>query len=220
MEELLKVNPYRFTTFQIRYNKIWEMYKKAEASIWHSNEIEYGRDLNDWNNKLNSDERYFIKNILAFFAGSDGIVNENLALNFYSEVQIPEARSFYATQIFMEMIHSETYSLLIDTYIQDKEEKEKLFKAIETIPAVERKAKWALKWINNENSFAKRLVAFAAVEGIFFSGSFCAIFWLMSRGLMTALTKSNQFISRDEGLHCEFAVLLYSLLENKLEEKV
>lgn len=216
-EFLLEENKNRFVLFPIKYDKIWEMYKKAEASFWTAEEIDLQQDLYDWNNKLNNDEKKFISNILAFFAASDGIVNENLASKFSNEVQIPEARCFYGFQIAIENIHSETYSLLIDTYIKDEEEKNKLFNAIETIPIVSKKAEWAIKWINNKNSFAERLVAFAAVEGIFFSGSFCSIFWLKKRGLMPGLTFSNELISRDEGLHTDFACLLYSMLENKLK---
>src|ERR1700754_1866242 len=177
------------------------MYKKAEASFWTAEEIDLSKDLHDWNNRLNDDERYFISHVLAFFAASDGIVNENLVERFSGEVQIPEARCFYGFQIMMENIHSETYALLIDTYVKDPAEKDRLFHAIDTVPAVQKKAEWALKWINNGN-FAERLVAFAAVEGIFFSGSFCSIFWLKKRGLMPGLTFSNELISRDEGMHC------------------
>jgi ribonucleoside-diphosphate reductase beta chain len=196
------------------------MYKKAEASFWTAEEIDLSSDQTDWTAKLNDDERHFIKHVLAFFAASDGIVNENLAVNFMNEVQYPEARCFYGYQIMIENIHSETYSLLIDTYIKDPQEKDKLFHAIETIPAVKHKAEWALKWIGN-GGFAERLIAFAAVEGIFFSGSFCSIFWLKKRGLMPGLTFSNELISRDEGLHCDFACLLYSQLVNQLpKEKV
>jgi ribonucleoside-diphosphate reductase beta chain len=190
------------------------MYKKHEASFWTAEEIDLSGDLQDWA-KLNDGERHFISHVLAFFAASDGIVNENLAVNFMSEVQLPEARCFYGFQIMMENIHSETYALLIDTYIKDPQEKHRLFHAIDTVPAVQKKAEWALRWIQN-GSFAERLVAFAAVEGIFFSGSFCSIFWMKKRGLMPGLTFSNELISRDEGLHCEFACLLYSMLENQL----
>ncbi|KAF2069288.1 hypothetical protein CYY_009394 [Polysphondylium violaceum] len=218
-EPILKENKDRFVLFPIKHNDIWKMYKQAEASFWTAEEIDLAPDLNDWNKKLNDNERYFISNVLAFFAASDGIVNENLATKFMSEVQIPEARCFYGFQIAIENIHSETYSLLIDTYIQDSVEKSKLFNAIETIPCVKKKADWALRWITNSKSFAERLVAFAAVEGIFFSGSFCSIFWLKKRGLMPGLTFSNELISRDEGLHCNFACLLYSKLVNKLDAK-
>jgi len=219
-EPILQENKDRFVLFPIKHNDIWEMYKKAEASFWTAEEIDLSSDQTDWTAKLNDDERHFIKHVLAFFAASDGIVNENLAVNFMNEVQYPEARCFYGYQIMIENIHSETYSLLIDTYIKDPQEKDKLFHAIETIPAVKHKAEWALKWIGN-GGFAERLIAFAAVEGIFFSGSFCSIFWLKKRGLMPGLTFSNELISRDEGLHCDFACLLYSQLVNQLpKEKV
>ena len=207
-EPILKENKDRFVVFPIKYNDIWKMYKKAEASFWTTEEIDLGQDLDDWS-KLNDKEKHFIKHVLAFFAASDGIVNENLATEFYDEVQYPEARCFYGFQIAIENIHSETYSLLIDTYIDDEKEKDKLFRAIDTVPCVQKKAEWALKWINNTNSFAERVIAFAAVEGIFFSGSFCSIFWLKKRGLMPGLTFSNELISRDEGLHTDFACLLY-----------
>ena len=213
-ELLLKENKDRFVILPINYPRIWEMYKKHEASFWTAEEIDLGDDMKDWNS-LNDGERHFISHILAFFAASDGIVNENLAVNFMSEVQLPEARCFYGFQIMMENIHSETYALLIDTYIKDAAEKNRLFHAIETVPCVKKKGEWALKWIEN-GTFAERLVAFAAVEGIFFSGSFCSIFWLKKRGLMPGLTFSNELISRDEGMHCEFACLLYSMLKNKL----
>lgn len=215
-ELLLRENKDRFVILPIKYPAIWEMYKKAEASFWTAEEIDLSDDLKHWDN-MNDGERHFISHILAFFAASDGIVNENLAVNFMSEVQLPEARCFYGFQIMMENIHSETYALLIDTYIKDSAEKDRLFHAIDTIPCVQKKAEWALRWINN-GSFAERLVAFAAVEGIFFSGSFCSIFWLKKRGLMPGLTFSNELISRDEGSHCEFACLLYSMLENKLSK--
>jgi ribonucleoside-diphosphate reductase beta chain len=217
MEPLLAENPNRFVLFPIQNPEVWEFYKKAEASFWTAEEIDLSQDQKDWNS-LNDNERHFIKHVLAFFAASDGIVNENLAINFMQEVQMPEARCFYGFQIMMENIHSETYSLLIDTYIKDAKEKDYLFNALETVPAVQRKGQWALTWINSEN-FAERLIAFAAVEGIFFSGSFCSIFWLKKRGLMPGLTFSNELISRDEGLHCDFACLLYSYLENKLPEE-
>ncbi len=193
------------------------MYKKAEASFWTAEEIDLSHDRTDWE-KMTANERHFISHILAFFAASDGIVNENLAMRFSNEVQIPEARCFYGFQIAIENIHAETYSLLIDTYIKNAKEKEHLFNAIETVPCVKKKADWALKWIDSTDSFAARLIAFAAVEGIFFSGSFCSIFWLKKRGLMPGLTFSNELISRDEGLHCDFACLLYSMLQNKLPE--
>jgi ribonucleoside-diphosphate reductase beta chain len=208
-EPILKEDPNRFVLFPIKHDDIWAFYKKSEASFWTAEEIDLGPDLQDWEHKLNDDERYFIKHVLAFFAASDGIVNENLAENFVAEVQYTEAKFFYGFQIAMENIHSETYSLLIDTYIKDKKEKDKLFNAIETIPCVTKKATWALEWIEN-GSFAERLVAFAAVEGIFFSGSFCSIFWLKKRGLMPGLSFSNELISRDEGMHCDFACLLYN----------
>lgn len=215
-EPLLAENKDRFVLFPIKQKDIWEMYKKAEASFWTAEEIDLASDLTDWNNKLNDNERHFIKHVLAFFAASDGIVNENLAVNFLNEVQSPEARCFYGFQVMMENIHSETYSLLIDTYIKDPAEKDKLFHAIDTVPCVGKKAEWALRWINNGN-FAERLIAFAAVEGIFFSGSFCSIFWLKKRGLMPGLSFSNELISRDEGLHCDFACLLYTqYIKNKM----
>jgi ribonucleoside-diphosphate reductase beta chain len=217
MELLLKENKERFVLFPIKHPKIWDMYKKTEQSFWTAEEIDLHDDLKDWT-KLNDGERHFIKHVLAFFAASDGIVNENLAINFMNEVQLPEARCFYGFQIMMENIHSEMYSLLIDTYIKDGAEKNRLFNAIETVPCVKKKAEWALKWIQN-GSFAERLVAFAAVEGIFFSGSFCSIFWLKKRGLMKGLSKSNEFISRDEGMHCDFACLLYSMLDEKLSQE-
>jgi ribonucleoside-diphosphate reductase beta chain len=261
-EKIIKVGgAERYTVFPIRYNNLWEFYKKQEATFWTAEEIRLTDDLFHWNDSLNDNERYFIKNILAFFAGSDGIVNENLVLNFYNEVQIAEARQFYAVQIMIEAIHSETYAILIDTYITNTDEKNNLFKAVDTIPAVKRKADWALKWINegstlqqmipekymqsyklllNSNerelhpnhvealefltaekpSFAQRLLAFVCVEGIFFSGSFCAIYWLKSRGLMPGLCTANQFISRDENLHAEFAIELYKMLENRLDESI
>lgn len=197
---------------------MWEMYKKAEASFWTAEELDLAHDHKDWE-KLSDNERHFISHVLAFFAASDGIVNENLAINFMSEVQAAEARCFYGFQIAIENIHSEVYSLLIDTYIRDNAEKATLFNAIETIPCVTRKASWALKWLNRDNAaFAERIIAFAAVEGIFFSGSFCAIFWLKKRGLMPGLSFSNELISRDEGMHCDFACLLYSKLVNRLPE--
>jgi ribonucleoside-diphosphate reductase beta chain len=215
IEPILQENKDRFVLFPIQHQDIWEMYKKAEASFWTAEEIDLSPDVQDWENKLNTDEKHFIRHVLAFFAASDGIVNENLAVNFMNEVQWPEARCFYGFQIMMENIHSETYSLLIDTYIKDKKDKDYLFHAVDTVPCVGKKAEWALRWISN-GSFAERLIAFAAVEGIFFSGSFCSIFWLKKRGLMPGLTFSNELISRDEGLHCDFACLLYSKLQNQL----
>jgi len=208
-EKILQENPNRFVIFPIEHPDLWDLYKKQQACIWTAEEIDLSQDLNDWRNILNEDEKYFIKNILAFFAASDGIVNENLAENFVKEVQYSEAKFFYGFQIMMENIHSETYSLLIDTYIQEQEEKNMLFKAIDTIPAVKKKAEWALKWIQSPH-FQERLIAFAAVEGIFFSGSFCSIFWLKKRGLMPGLSFSNELISRDEGMHCDFAVHLHN----------
>lgn len=216
-EILLKENKDRFVILPINYPKVWEMYKKHEASFWTAEEIDLSGDLKNWAD-MNNGERHFISHVLAFFAASDGIVNENLAVNFMSEVQIPEARCFYGFQIMMENIHSETYALLIDTYIKDPQEKTHLFHAIDTVPAVKKKAEWALRWIDKGN-FAERLVAFAAVEGIFFSGSFCSIFWLKKRGLMPGLTFSNELISRDEGLHCEFACLLYKMLNTQLSQE-
>ncbi|EKB59561.1 ribonucleoside-diphosphate reductase small subunit [Bergeyella zoohelcum] len=218
-EPLLIENKDRFVIFPIQHNDIWQFYKNAEASFWTAEEVDLSPDLHDWQNKLNDNERFFISRVLAFFAASDGIVNENLAINFLQEVQYPEARCFYGFQIMIENIHSEMYSLLIDTYVKDPIEKDYLLRAIETIPCVTKKAKWALRWIT-KGSFAERLIAFAAVEGIFFSGSFCSIFWLKKRGLMPGLTFSNELISRDEGLHCDFACLLYANhLQNKLSEE-
>ena len=216
IEPILKENPNRFVLFPIEHNDIWAFYKKSEANFWTAEEIDLSADLVDWNDKLNDDERHFVKHVLAFFAASDGIVNENLAINFVSEVQYTEAKFFYGFQIMMENIHSETYSLLIDTYIKDQREKDYLLRAIEHVDCVKKKADWALRWIGNGN-FAERLIAFAAVEGIFFSGSFCSIFWLKKRGLMPGLTFSNELISRDEGMHCDFACLLYNdHLQNQL----
>jgi len=209
LEPILQENNNRFVIFPIEHHDIWEWYKKCEASFWTAEEIDLQQDLTDWKTKLNNDERYFIKHILAFFAASDGIVNENLAENFVNEVQYSEAKFFYGFQIMMENIHSETYSLLIDTYVKDEKEKDKLFKAIDNFPAIKKKADWALKWIESD-SFAERLIAFAGVEGIFFSGSFCSIFWLKKRGVMPGLTFSNELISRDEGVHCDFAVHLHN----------
>jgi len=217
-EPLLVEDPNRFVLFPIEHNDIWQMYKQAEASFWTAEEIDLSPDLTDWE-KLNDGERHFISHVLAFFAASDGIVNENLGVNFLAEVQFPEAKCFYGFQIMMENIHSETYSLLIDTYIKDPREKDKLFNALETVPCVAKKGEWALRWINSGN-FVERLIAFAAVEGIFFSGSFCSIFWLKKRGLMPGLSFSNELISRDEGLHCEFACLLYKeYVVNKLPQE-
>ena len=207
-EPILKENKDRFVLFPIQHDDIWEFYKKHEASFWTAEEIDLSQDLKDWVN-LNDGERHFISHVLAFFAASDGIVNENLAENFVAEVQYTEAKFFYGFQIAVENIHSETYSLLIDTYVKDPEEKDRLFHAIDTMDCVKKKAEWALRWIDSA-SFAERLIAFAAVEGIFFSGSFCSIFWMKKRGLMPGLSFSNELISRDEGLHCDFACLLYN----------
>jgi ribonucleotide reductase beta subunit family protein with ferritin-like domain len=217
-EPLLRENNQRFVLFPLEYRPIWNMYKKAEASFWTVEEVDLVPDRRDWES-LTPDEKHFISHVLAFFAASDGIVNENLAMNFCTEVQVPEARCFYGFQIMMENIHSEMYSLLIDTYVTDVEEKNRLFHAVETVPCVKKKADWALRYLNRGRAtFAERLVAFAAVEGIFFSGSFCAIFWLKKRGKMPGLGFSNELISRDEGLHCDFACLLYTYLVNKLSE--
>ena len=216
-ELLLTPQTNRFVLFPIQHNDIWKMYKKQMALFWTTEEIDFEKDLTDWK-KLKEEEQYFVKNVLAFFAGSDGIVLENLAENFMNEIEIPEVRCFYGFQIAMENIHSETYSLMIDTYIKDESEKDKLLNAITEIPCVKKKADWALKWLNDKNSsFAIRLVAFAIIEGVFFSGSFCAIFWLKKRGLMPGLTFSNELISRDEGLHTDFAVLLYSKIIEKVD---
>merc|ERR1712099_78479 len=218
-EVLLRENPRRWVMFPIRFPEIWEMYKKHEASFWTAEEIDLSSDQKDWEG-LSTDEQHFITHILAFFAASDGIVLENLASSFSTEVQIPEARAFYGFQMAMENIHSETYSLLIEQYIKDPVEKDAVFNAIQTMPAVMEKAKWAVQWMNRENSFAERIVAFAAVEGILFSGSFCAIYWLKKRGLMPGLTFSNELISRDEGLHAEFACMIYGMLKHQLPEDV
>jgi ribonucleoside-diphosphate reductase subunit M2 len=219
IEVLLTPDDNRFVMFPIKYNDIWEMYKKQIDCFWRSEEIDLTKDLAHWNNSLNNDEKYFISMILAFFAASDGIVLENLASRFMKDVQLSEARAFYGFQIAMENIHSETYSLLIETYIKNAEEKDRLFNAIENFPCIKKKSDWAQKWIHdNRSSFATRLVAFACVEGIFFSGAFCSIYWLKKRGLMPGLTFSNELISRDEALHCEFAILLYSKLQNKLKK--
>ena len=220
-EPILQENKDRFVIFPIKHHDIWDWYKKMEACFWTAEEIDLHQDLTDWSNKLTNDERYFLKHILAFFAASDGIVNENLAENFVNEVQYSEAKFFYGFQIMMENIHSETYSLLIDTYVKNEKEKNQLFTAIEVFPAIKKKADWALKWIDSD-SFAERLIAFAAVEGIFFSGAFCSIFWLKKRGLMPGLTFSNELISRDEGMHCDFAVHLHNHhLVNKVpKEKI
>jgi ribonucleoside-diphosphate reductase subunit M2 len=218
-EPLLKENPRRFVVFPIQYEDIWQMYKKAEASFWTAEEVDLSSDVQDWE-ALGPEERYFISHVLAFFAASDGIVNENLVECFSQEVQVPEARFFYGFQIAIENIHSEMYSLLIETLIKDKVEKDNLFNAIETLPSVQKKAVWALNWINKDKaSFGERIIGFAAVEGIFFSGSFAAIFWLKKRGIMPGLTFSNELISRDEGLHCDFACLMFKHLKNKPSEE-
>lgn len=220
VDPLITPNEDRFVLFPLKYLSVWEMYKRQMAVFWTAEEIDLAGDIADWE-RLNPEEKHFVSSVLAFFAASDGIVNENLALRFYNDIQIPEARCFYGFQVAMENIHSETYSLLIDTYIKNPTERERLFKAAHLMEPVKKKAQWALKWIESESSFARRLVAFAAVEGIFFSGSFCAIFWLKKRGLMPGLCTSNEFISRDEGLHCEFACLIHSLLqqENRADEE-
>ncbi len=214
VSDIITPNDNRFVLFPIKYQQVWEMYKKHMAVFWTAEELDLANDMSDWE-KLNEDEKHFITHILAFFAASDGIVNENLALRFYNDVQIPEARCFYGFQIAMENIHSETYSLLIDTYVKEPKQRDKLFNAVQNFDCVAKKANWALNWISSKNSYAERLVAFAVIEGIFFSGSFCSIFWLKKRGLMPGLCTSNEFISRDEGLHCEFAVLMHSLLDKE-----
>jgi ribonucleotide reductase beta subunit family protein with ferritin-like domain len=218
-DPLLKENPRRWVLLPIQYPAVFEMYKKHEASFWTAEEIDLAQDTKDWD-RLSEGEQHFVKHVLAFFAASDGIVLENLASGFATEVQIPEARCFYGFQMAMENIHSETYSLLIEQYVRDPVEKDRVFNAIETMPAVQEKARWAVQWMNKENSFAERIVAFAAVEGVLFSGSFCAIYWLKKRGLMPGLTFSNELISRDEGLHAEFACLLYGMLQHQLPEDV
>ncbi len=221
LEPLLTETKNRHVIFPIQYNDVWSMYKKHVSTYWTVEEIDFSKDGKDWET-LSQDEQYFIKNILAFFAASDGIVNENLVLNFMSEIKVPEVLAFYSFQNAIETVHSETYSLLIDTYIKEDEEKNRLLNAVETIPCIKKKADWAMKWIESkEDNFATRLIAFACIEGIFFSGAFCSIYWLKERGLMHGLTFSNELISRDESLHTEFAILLYSHIVNKLsEEKV
>lgn len=214
-EWLLMDNPNRFVLFPIQHEEIWEMYKLAEISFWTAEEVDLASDLNHWKNKLNKDERHFIKHVLAFFANSDGIVNDNLLENFSTEVKIPEARCFYGFQIAIENIHAEMYSVLIDTLVKNPVEKQRLFSAIYTIPSITKKAEWALKWIHNDASFGQRLVAYAIVEGVQFSSSFCSIFWLKKRGLMPGLCFSNELISRDELLHTKFSCLLFSYLVNK-----
>jgi len=217
-EPLLQENKNRFVLFPIKHHRVWEMYKKAEASFWTAEELDLASDLKDWG-KLTDNERHFISHVLAFFAASDGIVNENLAMNFCNEVQIPEARCFYGFQMMIENIHSEVYSLLIDTYIRDTTEKHHILNALDTIPCVAKKAQWAMRWTDSSRAtFSERVVAFSVVEGIFFSGSFCSIFWLKKRGIMPGLSFSNELISRDEGLHCDFACLMYTMLVNKLTD--
>ena len=219
-DPLLSTNDSRYVMFPIKDNEIWKMYKKQIDCFWRAEEIDFSDDLTDWNQKLNNDERFFISMILAFFAASDGIVTENLAIRFMGDVQLAEARAFYGFQIAMENIHSETYSLMIDTYIKDSEQQERLFNALDNFPCIAKKGAWAKKWIaDNRSSFAARLIAFAVVEGIFFSSSFASIYWIKKRGLLPGLTFSNQLISRDEAMHCEFAVLLYSKLQKKLQKK-
>jgi ribonucleoside-diphosphate reductase beta chain len=217
VEPLLQENPHRFVLFPLQHKKIWKFYKKALASFWTAEEIDLHDDMRDWV-RLTADERHFVSHVLAFFAASDGIVNENLAKRFMTEIQVPEARCFYGFQIAIENIHSETYSMLIERFISDPVERTRLFAATQTVPCIGKKAQWAQRWIEGSEQFAERLVAFAAVEGIFFSGSFCAIFWLKKRGLMPGLAFSNEQISRDEGLHCDFACLLYSMLLARLPE--
>ena len=220
IEPMLQENHDRFVLFPIKHHDVWEMYKQSMACFWTADEIDLAPDLAEWEN-LSDDSRHFLKHVLAFFAASDGIVNENLVTNFADEVQWPEARCFYGFQIMMENIHAETYSLLIDTYIKDPQEKNHLFKALETVPSVKKKGEWALRWLDRKRgNFAERLVAFAAVEGIFFSGSFCALFWLKKQGIMQGLTFSNELISRDEGLHCDFACLLHSKLNRGAGENM
>merc|ERR1719195_688606 len=218
-DPLLRENPQRWVMFPLHYPEVWEMYKKHEASFWTAEEIDLSQDNKDWDG-LSDNERHFLKHVLAFFAASDGIVLENLAGRFSTEIQIPEARAFYSFQMAMENIHSETYSLLIEQYIRDPVEKDAVFNAIHSMPPVREKAEWAIQWMKGNNSFAERIVAFAAVEGVLFSGSFCAIYWLKKRGLMPGLTFSNELISRDEGLHAEFACLVYSMLQHKLPDEV
>lgn len=217
-EPLLRENPHRFVLFPIQYHDMWEMYKKHVAAFWITEEVDIAQDRADWGS-LSDEERHFVKMVLAFFAASDGIVLENLVERFMTDVQIPEARCFYAFQMAMENVHSETYSLLIDTYVDDPAEKDQLFHAVETMPSIARKANWAMKWMNDSDSYAERLVAFAAVEGIFFSGSFCAIFWMKKRSKLPGLCFSNELISRDEALHTDFACLLYTYVVNKLSQE-
>ena len=214
-------SPERFVLFPIQYPNLWKQYKNAVSTFWTPEEVDLSRDRKDWDNRLNDNERHFIQYVLGFFAGSDGIVMENLAARFLKEIQYPEARAFYSYQIFIENIHSEMYSILLDTYIWDDDERTKLFRSIQTIPVIQAKAQWAIQWIQDQNaSFAQRLIGFAIVEGIFFSGSFCAIYWLKKRGLLPGLTFSNELISRDEGQHCEFAVSLYHLMNDRMEQTI
>lgn len=222
-EELLNESERsRFVIYPIRHSGIWKLYKTAVSAFWQTEEIDFEKDYNDWVHKLNDNERYFISNVLAFFAASDGLVGENLGTRFYEEVKIPEARAFYSNQMFMETIHNETYSLMIDTLIKDTREKERLFNSLETIPCIKKKGEWVYKWISSEDApFVMRLIAFAIIEGVFFSGSFCAIFWLKERNnLLPGLTMSNELISRDESLHTEFAIHLHSMIKNKLPEEI
>ena len=220
MEDLTDPKNARYTLFPIQHHDIWKAYKNAQAAHWIAEEIDFSQDTTDWEKKLNDNEKYFIENILAFFAGADGIVNDNLMERFSNEVTILEAQFFYGFQIAMENVHSETYSLMIDTFVKEPEKKAKLFNSLETMDSVKKKGEWAIKWINDkDSSFGTRLIAFAIVEGVFFSGSFCALFWLKKRGLMPGLTFSNELISRDEGLHTDFAVLLYSKIKNRISEK-
>ena len=220
MEDLTDPKNARYTLFPIQHHDIWKAYKNAQAAHWIAEEIDFSQDTTDWEKKLNENEKYFIENILAFFAGADGIVNDNLMERFSNEVTILEAQFFYGFQIAMENVHSETYSLMIDTFVKEPEKKAKLFNSLETMDSVKKKGEWAIKWINDkDSSFGTRLIAFAIVEGVFFSGSFCALFWLKKRGLMPGLTFSNELISRDEGLHTDFAVLLYSKIKNRISEK-
>jgi len=220
MEPLLDPSEQRFTLFPIRHKDIWDCYKRQQASFWTAEELDLSKDRADWDNKLNKDEKFFIKHILAFFAGSDGLVNMNLLERFTSDVQVLEAQVAYSYQATIENVHNEMYSLLIDTYIDEPKEKDVLFNAITTIPCIKKKADWAMKWIKSDDLFSKRLIAFAIVEGVFFSGAFCAIYWLKTRGLMPGLTSSNEFIARDEGEHASFACLLYSKIVNRLDEKI
>ena len=221
MEPLTATNDERFVLFPIRHVSLWKRYKDAVSTFWTPEEIDLSKDRADWENKLNDNERHFIEYVLGFFAGSDGIVMENLAMRFFGEIQVPEARAFYSYQIFIENVHSETYSILLDTYIRDDAKRAHLFAAIQTIPVVQAKARWAMHWMNDMRaSFAQRLIGFAIVEGVFFSGSFCAIYWLKKRGLMPGLTFSNELISRDEGQHCEFAVALYGMIQERLSQEV